>query len=108
MLKEALSKRRKPVMAIDEHTVRKISDLARIAVTNEQVPVLAKELEAILAFVEQLGEVNTQNVTPMTSAIPQPLPMRSDMVTDGGYPDDIVKNAPSAIDHFFAVPKVVE
>ena len=66
------------------------------------------ELNAILAFVEQLSEVNVEGVEPMTSVTPMEMKKRPDVVTDGGIPDDIVKNAPATEDHFFVVPKVVE
>ena len=68
----------------------------------------AQELNAILAFVEQLSEVDVEGVEPMTSVIPMDLKKRADVVTDGGIPDDIVKNAPMTEEHFFVVPKVVE
>jgi aspartyl-tRNA(Asn)/glutamyl-tRNA(Gln) amidotransferase subunit C len=87
-------------MSVDAVTVRRIAHLARIAVKGE--------LNAMLAFVEQLDEVNVEGVEPMTSVMPMAMKMRADLVTDGGIADDIVKNAPAAEDHFFLVPKVVE
>jgi aspartyl-tRNA(Asn)/glutamyl-tRNA(Gln) amidotransferase subunit C len=96
-------------MSVDAATVRRIAHLARIAVAEEEeVEHLQGELNAILAFVEQLSEVNVEGVEPMTSVTPMELKKRPDLVTDGGIPDDIVKNAPAAEDHFFVVPKVVE
>lgn len=95
-------------MSVDQKTVRRIAHLARIAVTEEEVPHLQGELNAILAFVEQLGEVNVDGVEPMTSVTPMTMKKRQDGVTDGGYADKIVRNAPVSEDSFFMVPKVVE
>jgi aspartyl-tRNA(Asn)/glutamyl-tRNA(Gln) amidotransferase subunit C len=95
-------------MAIDAATVRKVARLARIAEPEEKLEPLAKELSAILNWIEQLGEVATDGVEPMTTAIHTPLPMREDEVTDGGHPDRVLANAPKAVDRFFVVPKVVE
>jgi aspartyl-tRNA(Asn)/glutamyl-tRNA(Gln) amidotransferase subunit C len=95
-------------MSVDATTVRRIAHLARIAVADEEVDHLRGELNAILAFVEQLSEVNVDGVAPMTSVTPMAMKKRSDTVTDGEIADDIVKNAPAREDHFFVVPKVVE
>ena len=95
-------------MSVDADTVRRIAHLARIAVAEEEVEHLKGELDAILAFVEQLSEVDVAGVQPMTSVTPMELKKRADGVTDGGIPDDIVRNAPATEDHFFVVPKVVE
>ena len=95
-------------MAVDAATVRRIAHLARIAVPEEEIEPLQDELNAILAFVEQLSEVDVEGVEPMTSVIPMDMKKRADVVTDGGIPDDIVKNAPMTEEHFFVVPKVVE
>ncbi len=95
-------------MSIDQQAVRRIAHLARIAVADDEVAHLAGELNAILAFVEQLSEVNVEGVEPMTSVTPMAMKMRQDVVTDGGIPDEIVRNAPATEDHFFLVPKVVE
>jgi aspartyl-tRNA(Asn)/glutamyl-tRNA(Gln) amidotransferase subunit C len=95
-------------MSVDQETVRRIARLARIAVSEDDVPHLKGELNAILSFVEQLNEVEVAGVEPMTSVTPMTLKKRADAVTDGGYPDAIVKNAPATEDHFFLVPKVVE
>ena len=95
-------------MPVDADTVRRIAHLARIAVAEEEVEHLHGELNAMLAFVEQLSEVNVDGVEPMTSVTPMEMKKREDEVTDGGIPDDIVKNAPAAEGHFFLVPKVVE
>jgi aspartyl-tRNA(Asn)/glutamyl-tRNA(Gln) amidotransferase subunit C len=95
-------------MSVDADTVRRIAHLSRIAVAEEEVEHLRGELNAILAFVEQLSEVDVAGVEPMTSVTPMEMKKRVDAVTDGGIPDDIVRNAPAAEDHFFVVPKVVE
>jgi aspartyl-tRNA(Asn)/glutamyl-tRNA(Gln) amidotransferase subunit C len=95
-------------MSVDQRTVRRIARLARIAVAEEDVPHLQGELNAILSFVERLDEVNVDGVEPMTSVTPMVMKKRQDGVTDGGYPEAIVKNAPATEDHFFLVPKVVE
>ncbi|MEA2911004.1 MAG: aspartyl-tRNA(Asn)/glutamyl-tRNA(Gln) amidotransferase subunit [Bradyrhizobium sp.] len=95
-------------MSVDAATVRRIAHLARIAVTDAEVPHLQGELNAMLAFVEQLAEVNVEGVEPMTSVTPMEMKKRPDVVTDGGIADAIVMNAPATEDHFFLVPKVVE
>ena len=95
-------------MSVDATTVRRIAHLARIAVTDAEVPHLQGELNAMLAFVEQLSEVNVDGVEPMTSVTPMEMKKRADVVTDGETVDDILKNAPATEDHFFLVPKVVE
>jgi aspartyl-tRNA(Asn)/glutamyl-tRNA(Gln) amidotransferase subunit C len=95
-------------MSVDSATVRRIAHLARIAVADDEVEHLRGELNAILAFVEQLSEVNVENVEPMTSVTPMTMKKREDVVTDGEIADLIVKNAPAREDHFFLVPKVVE
>lgn len=95
-------------MAIDAATVRKVAKLARIAEPEDRLEGLAKELSGILAWIEQLGEVDTDGVEPMTSAVAVALPMREDVVTDGGDPERVLKNAPRTANNFFVVPKVVE
>lgn len=95
-------------MFVDSATVRRIARLARIAVSEEEAERLKDELSAILAWVEELNEVDTEGVEPMVSVIPMEMKKRADVVTDGDYADDIVANAPAAQDHFFVVPKVVE
>jgi aspartyl-tRNA(Asn)/glutamyl-tRNA(Gln) amidotransferase subunit C len=95
-------------MSVDSATVRRIAHLARIAVRDGEVEHLKDELNGILAFVEQLSEVNVEGVEPMTSVTPMAMKKREDVVTDGGIAEDIVKNAPATEDHFFLVPKVVE
>jgi aspartyl-tRNA(Asn)/glutamyl-tRNA(Gln) amidotransferase subunit C len=95
-------------MPVDTMTVRRIAHLARIAVKDDEVEHLRVEINDVLAFVEQLSEVDVSGVEPMTSVTPMAMKKRADVVTDGGIADDIVKNAPAAEDHFFLVPKVVE
>ena len=95
-------------MSVDADTVRRIAHLARIAVAEDEVAHLQGELNAILAFVEQLSEVNVEGIEPMTSVTPMKMKMRQDEVTDGGIAEQIVKNAPASADGFFLVPKVVE
>jgi aspartyl-tRNA(Asn)/glutamyl-tRNA(Gln) amidotransferase subunit C len=95
-------------MSIDAATVRRIAHLARIAVEDGEVEHLRGEINAILAFVEQLSEVNVDGVEPMTSVMPMAMKKRQDEVTDGGIADAIVTNAPATQDHYFLVPKVVE
>ena len=95
-------------MSVDANTVRRIAHLARIAVAEDEVEHLKDELNVILAFVEQLGEVNVDGVEPMTSVTPMTMKKRADVVTDGGIAEDIVKNAPLSEDNYFLVPKVVE
>ena len=95
-------------MPVDSATVRRIAHLARIKVGDDDVPHLQDELNAILAFVEELGTVDVEGVEPMTSVMPMPMKKRADIVTDGSIPDKIVANAPVSDDHFFVVPKVVE
>ena len=95
-------------MSVDATTVRRIAHLARIAVTDDEVPHLQGELNAMLAFVEQLSEVDVEGVEPMTSVTPMVMKKRADVVTDGEIADKVVANAPATEDHFFMVPKVVE
>jgi aspartyl-tRNA(Asn)/glutamyl-tRNA(Gln) amidotransferase subunit C len=95
-------------MAVDIATTRRIAHLARIAVKDEEVAHLQGEINAVLAFVEQLAEVNVEGVEPMTSVTPMEMKKREDVVSDGGIADAIVANAPATEDNFFLVPKVVE
>jgi aspartyl-tRNA(Asn)/glutamyl-tRNA(Gln) amidotransferase subunit C len=95
-------------MAIDAATVRKVARLARIAVPEERLDPLAQELSGILNWIEQLGEVDTDGVEPMTSAVAATLPLREDVVTDGGNAARVLSNAPKSVDGFYVVPKVVE
>lgn len=95
-------------MSVDTKTVARIAHLARLAVKPEELEPLAGEINAILTFVEQLSAVDTDGVEPMTSVVAVRLKQRADQVTDGAIPEKVTANAPSAEDHFFAVPKVVE
>ncbi len=95
-------------MSVDIDTVKRVARLARIAVTEEEAGRMTGELNTILGFVEQLGEVDVSGVEPMTSVIPREMKKREDRVTDGGKAADIVANAPATEDNFFLVPKVVE
>jgi aspartyl-tRNA(Asn)/glutamyl-tRNA(Gln) amidotransferase subunit C len=95
-------------MSVDQAIVRRIARLARIAVTDEEVPHLEGEINAILSFVEELGAVDVTGVEPMTSVIPMKLPLRADVVTDGEIGSLVLANAPLAEDDFFLVPKVIE
>ena len=95
-------------MSVDAATVKRIGRLARIRVEEDEVEKYQGEINAILGFVEQLSEVNVDGVEPMTSVTPMQLRRREDKVTDGGYPEKIVANAPLTEDNFFMVPKVIE
>lgn len=95
-------------MSVDQATVRRIAHLARIAVKDEDVPHLQGELNAILAFVEELNSVDVSDVEPMTSVVPMKMKMRRDEVTDHAGAQAVVANAPLHEDNFFTVPKVVE
>lgn len=95
-------------MSLDKATVRKISELARIEVPESDLEPLAQELSAIIGWIEQLAEVDTDDVAPMRSVMPITHPWRADEVTDGGIQEAITRNAPSAHDGYFVVPKVVE
>ena len=95
-------------MAIDQDTVRRIAALARIRVPEESLAPLAGELDAIIGWIEQLSEVDTKGVEPMTSVVEAVGPARKDAVTDGGDPEKVLKNAPQAEGSFYTVPKVVE
>ncbi|HAJ47456.1 MAG TPA: Asp-tRNA(Asn)/Glu-tRNA(Gln) amidotransferase GatCAB subunit C [Alphaproteobacteria bacterium] len=95
-------------MAVDKETVRKVARLARIAVPEERLEPMTRELNGILKWVEQLQEIDTRDVPPMTSVVHMSLKMREDVVSDGGYADGLMRNAPEGEDGFFTVPKVVE
>lgn len=95
-------------MSVDNQTVKKVASLARIAISDDDAERLAPELSNILGWIEQLGEVDTSSVQPMTAVIPNTLRLRDDVVTDGGVRDEVLANAPQAEHGFFAVPKVIE
>ena len=95
-------------MSVDIATVKRVAKLARIAVDADEAQRMAGELNAILGFVEQLGEVDVSGVEPMTSVIPMEMRKRADVVSDGNKSADVVANAPATEENFFLVPKVVE
>jgi len=95
-------------MSVEAATVRRIAHLARIAVAEEEVEDLRGEINAILAFVDQLSEVDVHGVEPMTSVTPMQMKRRPDLVRAGGDPDSVLRNAPAREGNFFVVPKVVE
>lgn len=95
-------------MSVDQATVRHIAHLARIAISDEEARNLEVELNTILKWVEQLSEVDTQGVEPMTSVVKMEMKKRDDVVSDGGYAEKIVHNAPAYEETFFMVPKVIE
>jgi len=95
-------------MSVDSASVRRIAHLARIGIAEDEVEHLQGELNAMLAFVEQLSEVNVEGVEPMTSVTPMAMKKRQDAVTDGNNAEAVLKNAPESDDSFFLVPKVVE
>ena len=93
-------------MSLDPATIRRVATLARIQ--DAEVATLQAELNSILGWIEQLNEVNVDGIEPLTGATQMALKMREDVVTDGGYPDKILANAPQRAGDFYAVPKVVE
>ena len=95
-------------MSVDQATVQRIAHLARIKVPDAEIAGLRGELNAILAFVETLSEVDVEGIEPMTSVMPMPMKKRADIVTDGEIADAVTANAPASEDHFFMVPKVIE
>ena len=95
-------------MSVDKATVKRVARLARIAVSDDEAEALKAELNTILGFVEQLNEVDVTGVEPMTSVTPMLMKKREDVVTDGGDPEAILKNAPAREGDYFVVPKVVE
>ncbi len=95
-------------MSVDRDTVRRIAMLARLSVPEDRLDALSGELNNILGWVEQLGEVDTEGVAPMAAVTPMTLRRRADSVTDGGIRQDVLANAPDPLADFFAVPKVVE
>jgi aspartyl-tRNA(Asn)/glutamyl-tRNA(Gln) amidotransferase subunit C len=95
-------------MSVDDKTVRRIAHLARVAIADDEVEHLRGEINAILAFVEQLSEVDVAGVEPMTSVTKMMMKKRPDVVTDGGDADAVLRNAPATERNYFLVPKVVE
>lgn len=95
-------------MSVDTATVRRVARLARIKVSAEETERMTTELNSILGFVEQLGEVNVEGVEPMTAVVAVTMKTRKDVVTEGGDPDRVLSNAPVSDEAFYVVPKVVE
>ena len=95
-------------MSVTNEDVRHIAKLARLAMSDNEIEAMVPELNSILGWVEQLGEVDTDGVDPLTAVIPNTLRLRNDKVTDGDCRDDVLANAPDAQHGFFAVPKVIE
>lgn len=95
-------------MSVDTATVKRVARLARIAITDQDAEVMTGELNGIIGWVEQLNEVDVEGVEPMTSVVASAIRMREDDVSDGGYADKIVGNAPASEDNYFMVPKVIE
>ena len=95
-------------MSVTNDQVRHIAKLARIAMSEEEIERLVPELNNILGWVEQLGEVDTDGVEPLATVIDQKLRLRDDVITDGDIRDEVLANAPEAQHGFFAVPKVIE
>lgn len=95
-------------MSVDKDTVRRIAKLARLALDETRAEAMVSDLNGILAWVEQLKEVDVADVLPLTSVVAQSLKMRTDEVTEGSNADALMANAPAGEDHFFVVPKVLE
>ena len=95
-------------MSIDKDIVAKVSNLARIKINNDQLSTISNELESVIEWIDTLNEVNTHGVEPIANVSGQKLPLREDKVTDGGYSEEILNNAPEKESGFFVVPKVVE
>jgi aspartyl-tRNA(Asn)/glutamyl-tRNA(Gln) amidotransferase subunit C len=95
-------------MSLDLATIRRIAALARIRVEDAELPALQADLNGILGWIEQLNEVNVDGIEPLAGAAQMALKMRDDVVTDGGYPEKVLANAPEREENFFVVPKVVE
>ena len=95
-------------MSVDKTTVSRVARLARINIDDDRLEPMAQELSAIMSWIEQLNEVNTDNVEPLASVTGHALPMREDVVSDGDMAEKVVQNAPESMSGFFVVPKVVE
>lgn len=100
--------RKRVLMSVDKDAIRRVAELAQIAVSEDELDKLAGELNETLSWVEQLAELDVKNVEPMTSPTEMQLALRADEVTDGNRPDDVLMNAPNARAGFYTVPKVVE
>ena len=95
-------------MSVDRATVRRVAKLARLKVTEDQLPKLEAELNGILGWIEQLNEVNVEGVAPLTSVVSVKMKKRADKVSDGHIPKQVLANAPATEDDYFLVPKVIE
>ncbi|MGH7040916.1 MAG: Asp-tRNA(Asn)/Glu-tRNA(Gln) amidotransferase subunit GatC [Acetobacteraceae bacterium] len=95
-------------MSLDPATIRRVAALARIRVTDAELPRLVEEMNSILGWIEQLNEVDVTGIEPLAGAALRALPLRADVVTDGGMAEAVLANAPERIDDFYVVPKVVE
>jgi aspartyl-tRNA(Asn)/glutamyl-tRNA(Gln) amidotransferase subunit C len=95
-------------MSIDKNTVARIASLARIRITEEEQAKMTPEFQSILGWIDQLQEVNTDDIPPLTSVVEVTLPLREDKVTDGNYAEAVLANAPKQAAGFFVVPKVIE
>jgi aspartyl-tRNA(Asn)/glutamyl-tRNA(Gln) amidotransferase subunit C len=95
-------------MALDKATVARVADLARIKIPEADLAPLAEELNQIMSWIEQLEEVNTDGIAPMARVVSMTLPMRDDVVTDGGKLKEVLRNGPQATERYFSVPKVIE
>ena len=95
-------------MTITKDTIRKISNLAKISIADQEVEKLEREISSIIRWVEALNEVDTDNIDPMSNSLTGVLRMREDLVTDGNKVSDILSNSPVDDENFFVVPKVIE
>lgn len=95
-------------MSLNKEKLRKVASLARIRMDDSELEAYTAKLNNIIGFVEQLSEVNTDNVEPLPSPVDISLHLREDEVTDGGYPEAVLKNGPETLEGFYVVPKVVE
>ena len=95
-------------MTLTRDDVKKVAGLAKLRMNDAQLDALLPKMNNIMGFIEQLSEVNTDNVEPLANVARSTLPLREDVISDGDYADAVLKNAPEAIENYFAVPKVVE
>jgi len=95
-------------MSIDKNKIKHISKLARISVDEKKIDGLTKDLSSIFKFIEQLNELNTDKVKPLSSILNEPLRSRKDVINDGKIREKILENSPQKNEEFFVVPKVIE
>jgi aspartyl-tRNA(Asn)/glutamyl-tRNA(Gln) amidotransferase subunit C len=95
-------------MSIDKDKIKYVSKLARISVDEKKIDGLTKDLSSIFKFIEQLNELNTDKVEPLSSILNNPLRTRKDEINDGKIREKILKNSPNKNEEFFVVPKVIE